>query len=340
MSQKILVTGGAGYIGSHTVVQLLKANQQVVVLDNFSNSTAEVIHRIKKITGSDFECIKADIRDRNEIKTIFSSHDFSCVIHFAGVKAVGESELNPLKYYDNNVLGSITLLEEMMRSNVKKMVFSSSATVYGNPSFPQYSESTPLAPVNVYGRTKKMVEDVLRDLKKSNPKFSVALLRYFNPVGAHESGNIGENPLGTPNNLMPFISQVAVGKQPALSIYGNDYPTPDGTGYRDYIHVDDLARGHLLAFEFIQKNAVELTLNFGTGKPHSVLEVITAFEKASGIKIPYEFRARRPGDLSQYYADPSKAFEILGWKAIHSIDRMCEDAWRWQQQNPNGYETS
>ena len=339
MSQKILVTGGAGYIGSHTVVQLLTANQQVVVLDNFSNSTVEVIHRIQKITGKEFECIKADIRDRNELHAIFTSHDFSSVLHFAGVKAVGESELNPLKYYDNNVVGSIILLEEMIKSNVKKIVFSSSATVYGDPSVPQYSETTPLAPVNVYGRTKKAVEDVLRDLKKANPELSVAILRYFNPVGAHESGNIGENPLGSPNNLMPFISQVAAGVQPALSIYGNDYPTPDGTGCRDYIHVDDLARGHLLALEFIQKNAVELTLNFGTGKPYSVLEVIAAFEKASGITIPYEFKARRPGDLSQYYADPSAAYAILGWKAMHGIEKMCEDAWRWQQKNPTGYET-
>lgn len=339
MSQKILVTGGAGYIGSHTVVQLLTANQQVVVLDNFSNSTVEVIHRIQKITGKEFECIKADIRDRNELHAIFTSHDFSSVLHFAGMKAVGESELNPLKYYDNNVVGSIILLEEMIKSNVKKIVFSSSATVYGDPGCPQYSETTPLAPVNVYGRTKKTVEDVLRDLKKANPEFSVAILRYFNPVGAHESGNIGENPLGSPNNLMPFISQVAAGVQPALSIYGNDYPTPDGTGCRDYIHVDDLARGHLLALEFIQKNAVELTLNFGTGKPYSVLEVIDAFEKASGITIPYEFKARRPGDLSQYYADPSAAYAILGWKATHGIEKMCEDAWRWQQKNPTGYET-
>ena len=339
MSQKILVTGGAGYIGSHTVVQLLAENIPVVVLDNLSNSHQEVIERIKAITGKSFEFIKADIRDRNSIRQTFSSHEFSTVLHFAGVKAVGESEKNPLKYYDNNVMGSIILIEEMIRANVLNFVFSSSATVYGNPGFSQYNECTSLAPVNVYGRTKMMTEEILRDLKKTKPEFSLAILRYFNPVGAHKSGDIGENPLDTPNNLMPFISQVAVGALPTLSIFGNDYPTPDGTGCRDYIHVDDLARGHLQALKFIQQNKAELILNFGTGKPYSVLEMICAFERASGVKVPYEFKPRRPGDLSHYYADPSKAFEILGWKARHGIERMCEDAWRWQKKNPRGYAT-
>jgi UDP-glucose 4-epimerase len=337
MKGRILVTGGAGYIGSHTVVQLLEAGFSVVVFDNLSNSSRAVIDRIFKLTGKQLDFVEGDIRDRISLRNTLQDRSISAVMHFAGLKAVGESEADPLKYYDNNVSGSIVLFEEMMRAGVHTIVFSSSATVYGDPGYRQYREETPLAPVNVYGRTKLMVEDILRDLKKSEPSWRISLLRYFNPVGAHKLGLIGENPVGVPNNLMPFIAQVAHGKRQKLSVFGNDYPTPDGTGLRDYIHVEDLAAGHLAALTALKKEASLIAVNLGTGRPYSVLEMIKAFEKASGKCVPYELVGRRSGDLAEYYADPSLAKAILGWEARFDIDRMCEDAWRWQLKNPIGF---
>ncbi len=334
--KKILVTGGAGYIGSHTVVQLLNSGKDVVILDNLSNSSLGVIKRIEELTGKAVEFVKGDIRDRALVRTTLEQHTFDSVMHFAGLKAVGESEAFPLKYFDNNVSGSIVLFEEMMRANVNQLIFSSSATVYGNPGSVCYTEETALSPINVYGRTKLMVEDILRDLQKANPALRIALLRYFNPVGAHESGRIGENPFGKPNNLMPFITQVAIGAQEKLLVYGNDYPTPDGTGLRDYIHVEDLAAGHLAALKALEQNA-SITVNLGTGKPYSVFDMIKAFESASGLQIPYEVVSRRAGDLSEYYADPTLAKKVLGWEAQLGIERMCADSWRWQKNNPKGY---
>lgn len=334
----VLVTGGAGYIGSHTVVSLLNAGFAVIIFDNLCNSNHIVIDRIEAITGRRPSFIEGDIRDRKALQQVFHNYSISAVIHFAGLKAVGESELEPLKYYDNNVTGSLILFEEMTKAGVNTLVFSSSATVYGDPGFVQYREDTPLAPVNVYGRTKLMVEDMLRDLKKAQPEWRIALLRYFNPVGAHESGLIGEDPSGIPNNLMPFVAQVAVGKREKLLVFGKDYPTPDGTGLRDYIHVEDLAAGHLAALDALQQKAGLFTINLGTGHPYSVLEMIAAFERASGKNIPYQIVARRAGDLAEYYAEPSFAKEILGWQAQYDIDRMCQDTWRWQKNNPDGYQ--
>lgn len=334
--KKILVTGGAGYIGSHTAVQLLNAGKEIVILDNLSNSSLGVIDRIQALTGKPVAFIEGDIRDRALIRSVFTQHSIESVMHFAGLKAVEESEAYPLKYFDNNVSGSIVLFEEMLQAKVNQIIFSSSATVYGNPGSVCYTEETPLSPINVYGRTKLMVEDILRDLKKSRPELKIALLRYFNPVGAHESGQIGENPFGKPNNLMPFITQVAIAAQDKLMVYGNDYPTPDGTGLRDYIHVEDLAAGHLAALKALAEHSL-ITVNLGTGKPYSVLEMIQAFEKASGIKITYEIAGRRPGDLSEYYADPTLAKNLLGWEAKLGIERMCADSWRWQKNNPKGY---
>ena len=338
--RKVLVTGGAGYIGSHTVVQLINAGIEVVVLDNLSNSNREVTTRMEGVTGKKLIFVEGDIRDRAMLRSIFDQHAFDAVIHFAGLKAVGESQEQPLKYFDNNVSGSITLFEEMARAKVYTLVFSSSATVYGDPGYACYHESTPLSPINVYGQTKLMVENILRDLKIAQPQWQIALLRYFNPVGAHESGQMGENPFGVPNNLMPFIAQVAVGRQANLQIYGADYPTPDGTGMRDYIHVNDLAAGHLAALNVLGENQSFITVNLGTGKPCSVLEMVRAFETASGITIPYEIVGRRAGDLAEYYADPALAKTLLGWEAKLGVDRMCIDAWRWQKQNPQGYESS
>jgi UDP-glucose 4-epimerase len=337
MKEKILVTGGAGYIGSHTVVQLLEAGFSVVVFDNLSNSSRAVIDRIFKLTGKHLDFVEGDIRDRNSLRNTFQNHSISAVIHFAGLKSVGESEAEPLKYYDNNVSGSIVLFEEMVRAGVFTVVFSSSATVYGDPGYSQYREDTPLTPVNVYGKTKLMAEEILRDLKKSQPSLRIALLRYFNPVGAHDSGLIGEDPAGIPNNLMPFIAQVAIGKRDRLSVFGSDYPTPDGTGLRDYIHVEDLAAGHLAALAVLKNDASLITVNLGTGRPYSVLDMISAFEKASGKCVPYELVARRSGDLAEYYAVPSLAKTILGWEARYDLNRMCKDTWRWQFNNPNGY---
>lgn len=337
MNKKVLVTGGTGYIGSHTVVQLLAANYSVVILDNLCNSSREVLNRIELLSGKKVDFVEGDIRNRDVLQTTFQLHSIDSVIHFAGLKAVGESQAQPLMYYDNNVNGSVILLEEMAKANIKTIVFSSSATVYGDPGYSQYKEDTPVAPINVYGRTKLMVEDIIKDLKNSDASWRAALLRYFNPVGAHASGKMGENPSGIPNNLMPFVAQVAVGKREKLSVYGNDYNTPDGTGKRDYIHVEDLAAGHLAALKVLENQSELLTLNLGTGKPNSVLEMIHAFEKASGKKINYEIVARRSGDLAEYYADPTLAEKILGWQAQLGIDRMCEDTWRWQMNNPSGY---
>ena len=330
MLETILVTGGTGYIGSHTAVQLINAGYKVVILDNLCNSKRDVINRLESITGVRPEFVVGDIRDRQLLRSVFNNHSISAVIHFAGLKAVGESVAMPLAYYDNNVSGSIVLFEEMARAGVKTLVFSSSATVYGDPASVPITEDFPLGATNPYGQSKLMVEHILRDLHQSDPSFKIALLRYFNPVGAHESGLIGEDPSGIPNNLMPFIAQVAVGKREKLAVFGNDYPTPDGTGVRDYIHVDDLAQGHLAAINALTQNPGLITVNLGTGQGYSVLDMIQAFEKASGKTIAYDIVARRPGDIAACYADPTRAKTLLGWQAQHGIDRMCADAWRWQ----------
>lgn len=334
---QILLTGGCGYIGSHTVVQLLEAGAQVIVLDNLCNSKREVINRIEMITGRRPEFVVGDIRDRELLRSLFNGHQIESVIHFAGLKAVGESVQKPLEYYDNNVSGSVILFEEMERAGVKNLVFSSSATVYGDPASVPITEDFPLKTTNPYGQSKLMVEDILRDIHKSDGSWNIALLRYFNPVGAHESGLIGEDPSGIPNNLMPFVAQVAVGKREKLAVFGNDYPTPDGTGVRDYIHVDDLASGHLAAISALKKQGGLVTVNLGTGCGYSVLEMINAFEKASGKPVKFEIINRRPGDIAVCYANPLKAKELFGWVAQHDIDRMCVDAWRWQSMNPMGY---
>ena len=337
--QTILVTGGTGYIGSHTVVQLLDAGTKVVILDNLCNSKREVINRIQNITSHRPEFIVGDIRDREILRSLFRAHKIGAVIHFAGLKAVGESVAEPLKYYDNNVSGSVVLFEEMARAGVKTLVFSSSATVYGDPATVPISENASLGATNPYGQSKLMVEAILADLHKADPSWAIARLRYFNPVGAHESGLIGEDPSGIPNNLMPFVAQVAVGKRPKLQVFGNDYPTPDGTGVRDYIHVDDLASGHLAALKALQQPGL-VTVNLGTGRGYSVLEMIRAFEAASGKKVPFDIVARRPGDIAACYADPSLAKQLLGWEARHDIDRMCADTWRWQSMNPLGFQAT
>jgi len=333
----ILVTGGTGYIGSHTVVQLIEAGYSVLVLDNLANSNAEVMNRIERITGKRPLFIKGDVRDRTQLKKIFSENTIAAVVHFAGLKSVAEGGEKPLLYYDNNVTGTIALVEEMKFANVKTLVFSSSATVYGEPIFLPYTEAHPLKPINVYGQTKLMIEQVLRDLAVSDQSWKIGLLRYFNPVGAHISGLIGEDPSGTPNNLMPFLAQVAVGKRARLSIFGDDYETKDGTGVRDYIHVDDLASGHLSALEYLQQHQGILTVNLGTGHGTSVLELIDAFEKASGKLISKQIVGRRAGDLPEYYADAKYAADILKWQAQHGVERMCQDTWRWQNKNPNGF---
>lgn len=330
----ILVTGGAGYIGSHTVVQLLNAGQDVLVLDNLCNSKAAVMERISTITGKKVAFIEGDVRDAALLQKLFSGNAIDSVIHFAGLKSVAEGGVKPLLYYDNNVTGSVTLFEQMAKANVHSLVFSSSATVYGEPVFLPYTEAHPLSPMNVYGNTKLMVEQVLRDLANSNPAWRIVLLRYFNPVGAHSSGLIGEDPSGIPNNLMPFVTQVAVGKRAKLSVFGDDYETVDGTGVRDYIHVDDLASGHLAALDYLDKHAGILTVNLGTGRGTSVFELIHAFERACGRKIPYEVVPRRSGDLPEYYAQADYAKAVLGWQAKYDINRMCQDSWRWQNQNP------
>lgn len=333
----ILVTGGAGYIGSHTVLDLLQEGHEVTVVDNLSNSKEESLRRVSQISGKPVAFEKVDLLDRPALEKVFAAKKVDAVIHFAGLKAVGESVKIPLRYYDNNLTGTFVLCEVMAAAECFNLVFSSSATVYGDPASVPIREDFPLSATNPYGRTKLFLEEVLRDLYVSDPRFNIALLRYFNPVGAHPSGLIGEDPNGIPNNLVPYIAQVAVGKLKQLSVYGNDYPTPDGTGVRDYIHVLDLAAGHVAALNKLSGNPGVVTYNLGTGCGNSVLEMIAAFEKASGKSISYQFAPRRTGDIAACYADPAFAQCELGWKATRTIDEMCADTWRWQSQNPNGF---
>ncbi len=334
----ILVTGGAGFIGSHTCVELLNAGYEIVILDNFYNSNPESLNRIKKITGKDFKFYEADIRDRKALDKIFSENDIEAVIHFAGLKAVGESCRIPLEYYENNIGGTITLCEAMRDAGCKKIVFSSSATVYGMDNASPLTEDMKIGgTTNPYGTTKYMIELILQDLYKSDNEWGITILRYFNPIGAHESGMIGENPNGIPNNLMPYVSQVAIGKLPQLSVFGDDYDTHDGTGVRDYIHVVDLALGHIKAVEKVLSGSEINVYNLGTGTGYSVLDIVKAFEKASGRTVNYKIAPRRDGDLATCYSDPSKAFKELGWKAERGIEKMCEDSWRWQKNNPEGF---
>lgn len=334
----ILVTGGAGYIGSHTVVELLQVGEQVLVLDNLCNSSAESIKRVTKITGKAPMFVEGDIRDIELLRSIFSSHDISAVVHFAGLKAVGESVAKPLEYYDNNVYGTLTLLQVMNEFAVKRIVFSSSATVYGDPASVPIREDFPTGgTTNPYGTSKYMVERILADLCATDSEWSAVVLRYFNPVGAHKSGLIGEDPNDIPNNLLPYVAQVAIGRLAQLSVFGNDYNTPDGTGVRDYIHVVDLALGHLAALGKLASTTGFEAVNLGTGNGYSVLDMVAAFEKASGRAVPYKIVARRPGDIATCYADPAYAQQSLGWHAERGLDEMMEDTWRWQSQNPNGY---
>ncbi|MDE0926108.1 MAG: UDP-glucose 4-epimerase GalE [Methylophilaceae bacterium] len=333
----VLVTGGAGYIGSHACVELLNANFDVLVLDNFCNSKATSIKRVEKITGKSITLIEGDVRDKATLTMLFSDHQIDAVMHFAGLKAVSDSVNNPLAYYDNNVMGSITLLEVMSEFSVNNIVFSSSATVYGFSDDKPIPETAPLSPFNPYGHNKRMVEQVLADISIAEPSWNIASLRYFNPVGAHPSGEIGEDPNGVPNNLMPYVSQVAVGKRERLSVFGNDYPTIDGTGVRDYIHVVDLALGHVAALNKLMQGCGLLTLNLGAGRGYSVLELVQAFEASTEQKIPYEIVNRRAGDIAIYFADASLAKQVLGWKTTKTLEDICRDAWRWQTKNPNGY---
>lgn len=332
----ILVTGGAGYIGSHTCVELLNAGKDIVIVDNFVNSKPEALNRIKKITGKDFKFYEVDLLNKRDLEKVFSENKIESTIHFAGLKAVGESVQKPLLYYHNNLTGTFNLLELMQKYEAKKIVFSSSATVYGMPKTVPIKEDFPLSTTNPYGSTKLMIEQILKDVYVADKSWSVVLLRYFNPIGAHESGLIGENPNGIPNNLMPYIAQVASGKLDHLNVFGNDYPTHDGTGVRDYIHVVDLAIGHLKALDKVKDSGVFI-YNLGTGKGYSVLDIVKAFEKASGVKVPYQIAPRRAGDIAECYADPTKAYEELGWKATKGIEEMCADTWRWQKANPNGF---
>jgi UDP-glucose 4-epimerase len=335
---RVLVTGGAGYIGSHTCIELMAAGHQVVVVDNLCNSKRESLTRVERIAGQELQAfVQADVRDRAAMRAVFAAHDIDAVIHFAGLKAVGESVAKPLEYYDNNVSGTVALCEVMAEAGVKTLAFSSSATVYGDPASVPIREDFPTGPTNPYGRSKWMVEYLLQDLVVADPSWRIALLRYFNPVGAHESGLIGEDPNGLPNNLMPFVSQVAVGKLAELRVFGGDWPTPDGTGVRDYIHVLDLAQGHVRAIDYLAEHAGLLTVNLGTGRGYSVLEVVRAFEQASGRAVPYRIVDRRPGDIAQCYADPAHANRLLGWVARRDLAQMCADAWNWQRSNPQGY---
>ena len=335
----ILVTGGAGYIGSHTCVSLLQAGYEVVIYDNLSNSHQEVINRIQAITQKRPVLVVGDIRDQASLVKCMQTYQCNAVMHFAGVKAVGESVEEPLKYFDNNFTGSLRLLEAMQTANIKTIVFSSSATVYGDPVYLPFDEKHPLAPTNPYGQTKLFIEEMLKDLHAAEPNWHIGILRYFNPVGAHESGLIGEDPQGVPNNLMPYIAQVAVGKRESLNIWGNDYATIDGTGVRDYIHVTDLALGHIKTIEHLAKQPNLLVANLGSGKGSSVLQVLTAFEKAAGKNIPYVFKDRRAADVAEFYADPALANQLLDWKTTKTLDIMCADHWHWQQKNPQGYES-
>ncbi|MGQ9491328.1 MAG: UDP-glucose 4-epimerase GalE [Anaerolineae bacterium] len=333
----ILVTGGAGYIGSHACVELLQAGHQVIVVDNLSNSKEESLRRVQALTGRPLTFHAVDLRDRQALAAVFDATRVDAVIHFAGLKAVGESVAIPLTYYHNNITGTVTLCQVMAEHGVKTLVFSSSATVYGDPPSVPITEDFPLAPTNPYGRTKYFIEEILRDLYRSDPEWRISLLRYFNPVGAHPSGQIGEDPNGIPNNLMPYVAQVAVGKLPELRVFGNDYPTPDGTGIRDYIHVVDLVIGHLRALDRLAEKPGVITHNLGTGRGYSVLEVVRTFEQASGRKIPFKIVGRRPGDVAVSYADPTKARNELGWVAKRDLFDMCADTWRWQSNNPRGY---
>ncbi len=334
---RILVTGGAGYIGSHTCVLLLEAGYEIAVLDNLDNSCEESLKRVKEITGKDFNFYKVDLLDYDDVNEVFNKEKFDAVIHFAGLKAVGESCAIPLRYYHNNITGTLNLCDIMAKHGCKKLVFSSSATVYGDPHTVPIKEDFPLSATNPYGQTKLMIEYILKDLYKSDNEWDIAILRYFNPVGAHKSGKIGEDPNGIPNNLIPYVSQVAVGKLECLSVFGNDYNTKDGTGVRDYIHVVDLANGHLKALEKIATKSGVVVYNLGTGTGYSVLDMVKAFEKASGKTVKYKIAPRRPGDIAECYADPTKAREELGFIATHTLDDMCKDTWRWQEDNPNGY---
>ena len=333
----ILVTGGAGYIGSHTVVELLAAGYNLVIIDNLCNSSRVALDRVEQIAGRSCNFYQADIRDIYALDQIFTDHEIDAVIHFAGLKAVGESTQIPLEYYDNNVTGTLTLLRAMERADVRKLVFSSSATVYGDPATVPIQENFPTSATNPYGRSKLMIEEILRDLSLSDPRWGIVLLRYFNPVGAHESGLIGEDPQGIPNNLIPYVSQVAVGKLSELSVFGDDYPTKDGTGVRDYIHVVDLAKGHLKALDRIAGASGVLTYNLGTGTGYSVLDIVSAFEQASGQPVPYRIVPRRAGDIAACWADPSFARKELNWQAERDLDKMMRDTWNWQKRNPSGY---
>ena len=338
-AMKILVTGGAGFIGSHTVVELQQADYEVVVLDNLSNSSEKSLERVEAITGKKVPFYKADILDREALEEIFSKEDIGAVIHFAGLKAVGESVQKPWEYYENNIAGTLTLVDVMRKHNVKNIIFSSSATVYGNPAEIPITEACPKGEcTNPYGWTKSMLEQILSDIQKADNEWNVILLRYFNPIGAHKSGTMGENPNGIPNNLMPYITQVAVGKLPQLGVFGDDYDTPDGTGVRDYIHVVDLAIGHVKALKKIEEKAGLKIYNLGTGTGYSVLDLVKNFEAATGVKVPYAIKPRRAGDIAACYADAKLAREELGWTAERGIREMCEDSWRWQKNNPNGYE--
>ncbi len=334
---KILLTGGAGFIGSHTYVELFNAGHEAVIVDNFYNASPRVLERLETITGKPVTCYEVDVCDAEALDAVFCKHDFDAVIHFAGYKAVGESVSKPLEYYHNNLESTIVLCNVMRKHNVKRIVFSSSATVYGRSDNMPLVETMPTGCTNPYGWTKYMNEQILRDVAVANPDWAVALLRYFNPIGAHESGLIGEDPVGIPNNLMPFITQVASGKREKLNVFGNDYPTHDGTGVRDYIHVVDLAKGHVAACEYLNKATGCDVFNLGTGIGYSVLDLVKTFGKVNGIEIPYAIVERRPGDVARCYADASKAKEKLGWAAQKSLDDMCRDSWRWQNQNPNGY---
>ena len=333
----ILITGGAGFIGTHTCIQLIENGHQIVVVDNLSNSQISAIERVKKLSGKDFPFIQGDVRDKTLMRSIFEKHAITAVIHFAGLKAVGESTALPLKYYENNVIGSLTLLEVMQEYEVNTFVFSSSATVYGDPATLPIDETFPLTATNPYGRTKLMVEDILRDLYQADKTWRICILRYFNPIGAHPSGQIGEDPNGIPNNLLPYVAQVAVGRLDTLKVFGNDYPTPDGTGIRDYIHVMDLADGHVQAVNYLLKHQTMITVNLGTGKGYSVLEVINNFSQVSHKAIPYAFNPRRAGDVAANYANPALAKTLFGWTAKRDLKQMCADTWRWQSNNPNGY---
>lgn len=335
----IFVTGGAGFIGTHTLVELYKAGHQAVVVDNLSNSNEKALQRVAELTGCEIPFHKVDIRDRAALADVLDQYHFDACIHFAGLKAVGESVAKPWEYYDNNISGTLVLLDELRRHDCRNLIFSSSATVYGDPEIIPITETCPKGHcTNPYGQTKSMLEEIMMDMQKADPAWNIVLLRYFNPIGAHSSGRIGENPNGIPNNLMPYITQVAVGKRAELGVFGNDYDTPDGTGVRDYIHVVDLAKGHVCALTAIERHCGLAIYNLGTGHGYSVLDVVNAFEKSTGIAVPYSIKPRRAGDIATCYSNPAKAAQELGWTAQYDIEDMCRDAWNWQKNNPNGYE--